>query len=80
MKPTAGKMRKKYSGNFMSLLPQITHPGTQINILSQLITFSKQTKCYTDLETFLDKSKEVLDKMVHNNPAILKAFPINIST
>ena len=68
------KDEEKVLRKLYELFPQITHPGTQINILSQLITFSKQTKCYTDLETFLDKSKEVLDKMVHNNPAILKSI------
>lgn len=56
------KDEEKVLRKLYELFPQITHPGTQINILSQLITFSKQTKCYTDLETFLDKSKEVLDK------------------
>lgn len=68
------KDEEKVLRKLYELFPQITHPGTQINILSQLITFSKQTKCYTDLETFLDKSKEVLDKMVRNNPAILKSI------
>lgn len=56
------------------LLPQVTHPGTQINILSQLIAFSKQVKNYTDLKTYLDKTRKVLDDIIHNNPAVLNSM------
>ncbi len=52
------------------LLPQITHPNTQINILSQLIAFSKQVRDYADLKIYLDKAKEILDEMVRTNPAV----------
>lgn len=50
------------------LLPQITHTGAQVNILSQLVTFSKQVNNSTDLEKYLGKTKEVLDEIVHISP------------
>lgn len=50
------------------LLPQIDHTGAQVNILSQLATFSKQVHNYTDLEKYLDKTKEVLDEIVRISP------------
>lgn len=64
-----GRVLKK----IYELLPQITHPGAQINILSQLVTFSKQVRNYTDLKTYLDKTKEVLDNIVRINPAMLES-------
>lgn len=50
------------------LLPQISHSGAQINILCQLITFSKQVNNYADLRKYLVKTKEVLDKIVRTSP------------
>ncbi|MCD8184442.1 MAG: HAMP domain-containing histidine kinase [Bacteroides sp.] len=54
------------------LLPQIEYVGTKVNILNQLITFSKQRKSYADLKTYLDRTKQILDAMVRNNPIMQK--------
>lgn len=50
------------------LLPQIAHTGAQVNILNQLVTFNKQVNNYTDLEKYLDKTKEVLNEIVRTSP------------
>lgn len=57
-----------------ALTPQIAHSGAQINILCQLINFSNQRKNYADLETYLDKTNEILDEMVRLNPEMEKSF------
>lgn len=62
-------LRKAYE-----LLPQITHSGTQVNILCQLINFSSQRKNYADMKTYLDDTKEILDEMTAINPEMKKSM------
>ena len=51
-----------------ALLPQLSHPGAQINILCQLVSYSEQRKNYTNLKIYLDKIDHVLDEMESKNP------------
>lgn len=45
------------------LLPQVTHPGAQINILCQLVAYNKEQKNYVDLKVYLDQMNKVLDEI-----------------
>lgn len=65
-----GKILKK----IYKLLPQITHSGTQVNILCQLVNFSNQRKNYTDMKTYLDDTKKVLDEMIRVNPEMQQSL------
>lgn len=54
------------------LLPQVTRPGSQINILCQLVAYSEQKKDYGNLKTYLDQIDNVLSGMEKKNPETRK--------
>ncbi len=55
-----------------ALLPQLSHPGAQINILCQLVAYSEQKKNYANLKIYLDKMDHVLNDMESKNPLTQK--------
>lgn len=68
------KEEEKILKKAYALLPQITHSGSQINILFQLVNFCKFRKNYADMKTYLDNIKAVLEEMISKNPEMLESF------
>lgn len=62
------KEEGEISERLYAILPQVTHPGTQINILCQLVTYSERKKKYANLEIYLNKMDRVLDEMERKKP------------